>query len=200
MTTQQPARKAKQPTGTATPGARARWRRWTLVALAVIALAAALWWRAGASDDFATLVAAGQPALSRVKSDPSQGQQHLSPGQAYVYPGRFPTSGPHDPNWVRAGFYAQPQPPTLLVHALEHGNIVIYYEQPGDDALKTLRGWSERFNGQWDGVVVAPVAGLGGRIVLSAWTKTLDLGRFDAAAAAAFIDAYRGRGPENPVR
>jgi hypothetical protein len=175
-------------------------RRWILGACAVIAGAGALWWFTGAGDDFATLAAAGKPALARVKSDPSQGQQHLNPGQAYAYASRFPTSGPHDPNWVRAGLYSQSQPPTLLVHALEHGNIVIYFERPGDDALKTLRGWSERFNGQWDGVVVAPMAGLGGRIVLTAWTRTLDLERFDAAAAAAFIDAYRGRGPENPVR
>ena len=40
----------------------------------------------------------------------------------------------------------------------------------------------------------------GEAIVLTAWTKRLRLDPFDPAAAAAFIDAYRGRGPEHPVR
>ena len=35
---------------------------------------------------------------------------------------------------------------------------------------------------------------------MTAWRKRLRLKTFDASAAAAFIDAYRGRGPENPVR
>jgi hypothetical protein len=35
---------------------------------------------------------------------------------------------------------------------------------------------------------------------LTAWTKKLSLVQFDEAAAAAFIDAFRGRGLENPVR
>ena len=44
------------------------------------------------------------------------------------------------------------------------------------------------------------MAGLGQSVVLTAWAKRLDLDRFDPAPAAAFIDGYRGRGPENPVR
>ncbi len=42
--------------------------------------------------------------------------------------------------------------------------------------------------------------GMGKRVVLVAWTKLLRLRKFDAASAAAFIDAYRGRGPEQRVR
>lgn len=37
-------------------------------------------------------------------------------------------------------------------------------------------------------------------ILLTAWTKMLRLAKFDAASAAAFIDRFRGRGPEHPVR
>ena len=48
--------------------------------------------------------------------------------------------------------------------------------------------------------MAVPKQGLGQTIELTAWTKLLRLETWDAALAAAFIDAYRGRGPENPVR
>jgi hypothetical protein len=49
-------------------------------------------------------------------------------------------------------------------------------------------------------VVAAPSSGLGKAVVLTAWRKILKLDEFDPAAAAAFIDKFRGRGPENRVR
>ncbi|NJL86481.1 MAG: DUF3105 domain-containing protein [Leptolyngbyaceae cyanobacterium SM1_1_3] len=47
---------------------------------------------------------------------------------------------------------------------------------------------------------MVPKAGLGDKIVLTAWTKKLVIPEFDPQAAATFIDEYRGRSPENPVR
>ncbi len=194
--------KARKQKGAISPpaGSRMRTRLIVVLAVAIVGLAA-VWWFSTADDRaFSGLASAGEPALSKVVSEPNAGRQHIQAGATYRYPSRFPTSGPHDPNWVRSGFYTSPQAPTLVVHALEHGNIVIYYERPGEPALAQLMGWSERFRGQWDGVVVLPASGLGEAVVLTAWTKRLELERFDAAAAAAFIDAYRGRGPENRVR
>ncbi|PZO09992.1 MAG: hypothetical protein DCF25_21065 [Leptolyngbya foveolarum] len=86
------------------------------------------------------------------------------------------------------------------MHSLEHGNIVVYYDQPGTEATKALESWANQFSGAWDGVVVTPKAGLGESIVLTAWTKQLNLTEFEPEAAASFIDENRGRGPENPVR
>ena len=40
----------------------------------------------------------------------------------------------------------------------------------------------------------------GNAVLLNAWTKSLKLEPFDPVTAAGFIDTYRGRGPENPVR
>ena len=101
---------------------------------------------------------------------------------------------------MEPGFYDVPQPPNQLVHAVEHGHIAIYYERPGAAALETIRSWTELYDGHWDGIVATPMPGLGKKVVLTAWTKRLSLKKFDAPAAAAFIDEYRGRGPENPVR
>ncbi|MCG8458808.1 MAG: ABC transporter permease, partial [Holophagales bacterium] len=69
--------------------------------------------------------------------------------------------------------YRLPQRPGQLVHALEHGSVVIYYDQPGPEALATLKDWAGLYTGTWDGVVLTPMDGLGEEVVLNAWTKTL---------------------------
>ncbi|MDA0999874.1 MAG: DUF3105 domain-containing protein [bacterium] len=168
---------------------------------AVVLFAAYSWWQA--ADDkknFQKLAAAGKGAPSRAEQLPSLGNAHLQPGQAGSYADRFPTSGAHAPNWSTPGFYDAPQPKEMLVHALEHGNIVIYYDQPDPKTLGAIRAWTDLYRGQWDGVIAVPAKGLGARVVLTAWTRRLAMDRFEPAAAAAFVDAYRGRGPENPVR
>ena len=154
----------------------------------------------GASRSFVALAAEGEAALAQVETQPSRGQTHLQPGQGTNYGSQFPLSGPHHRVPARPGFYDAPQLPIQLVHALEHGHVVIYYDQPDDADLDELKSWADLYTGGWDGVVVTPMAGLRGRVVLTAWAKRLTLSPFDAASAAAFIDAYRGRGPENRVR
>ena len=180
-------------------------RRGTAIGLVLVAAAAVAagvygwdWFSTGRGFD--ALAARGQSALSRVQEIASLGGGHLEPGETLRYEDRFPTSGRHDPIWAVAGYYTDPQPPTKLVHALEHGNIVIYYDKPSAEALETLRDWADLYSGQWDGVVLTPAAELGASLVLTARAKRLDLSQWEPASAAAFIDAYRGRGPEHPVR
>ncbi|HSR71433.1 MAG TPA: DUF3105 domain-containing protein, partial [Kiloniellales bacterium] len=100
-----------------------------LGAAAVIA-GAYLWWQqSNVEGEFMALAQAGEPALSRVESQPNRGSDHLRPGQTHNYGEPFPTSGIHAPTWTQAGFYDEPQRSIELVHALEHGNIVIYYDE-----------------------------------------------------------------------
>ncbi|PZO60414.1 MAG: hypothetical protein DCF15_01885 [Phormidesmis priestleyi] len=144
---------------------------------------------------------AGKAALSAVETFPDKGQKHVEPGESVNYEQVFPTSGPHDPNPIAPGFYTQEQRPEQLVHSLEHGNIVVYYDEADAQTKQTLQSWATQFPGAWDGVVVVPMSGIKASIVLTAWTKQLTLLRpFAPDAAASFIDLYRGRGPENPVR
>ncbi len=174
-----------------------------LGAIAVAALVAGglyLWRNYQTSGDFEALAAQGQAALARVETTTNLGGGHLTPGQGHVYNERFPTSGIHDRVPVDPGFYQDSQPATKLVHSVEHGHIVIYYESPGAEAIQILKDWTALYGGHWDGVVAAPSSGLGKAVVLTAWRKILRLDEFDPAAAAAFIDQFRGRGPEKPVR
>lgn len=188
--------------GTYSQGKRRRDYVLVAAAIIVVAVGAALyWWRAaGVERAFLELAAQGRPELARVQTFNSEGREHLDQNVPVEFPGRFPTSGNHYPVWADPGFYNAPQAPELLVHAAEHGNIVIYYDRPGDEAMAILRGWTNLYNGRWDGVVVTPMPGLGTTVVVTAWTKRMTLEQFDPAAAAAFVDAYRGRGPEHPVR
>ena len=146
------------------------------------------------------LAAEGQDKLAAVVTEPDRGRAHGQHGAPYVYPTPFPTSGNHDPIPTEPGFYKTPQSAGRLVHAAEHGHIVIYYDKPGAEAIAQLEDWAGLYGGNWDGVVAVPSSGLGDKVVLTAWRKRLDLEPYDATAAAAFIDAFRGRGPENPVR
>ena len=171
------------------------------IAAAIIIVAGVYWWTSSATEnEFLALAAHGEAALSDVRREPSGGRTHLQLGETHTYNSRFPLSGPHHPVPTQPGFYDFTQPAIQLVHALEHGHIVIYYDQPGADVLETLRQWVDFYSGPWDGIVVTKMPRLGERIELTAWTRRLGMPKFDAARAAAFVDAFRGRGPENRVR
>lgn len=182
---------------------RAGGKRWAFRAvLAAAAIGAGLAWWVSSTDErgFIALAAQGQEGLKRIETVSSAGGGHLAPKESRVYSSRFPTSGRHHRSWTDAGFYRTPQMATQLVHALEHGNIVIYYDKPGPKVIETLEAWTGLYTRQWSGVIAAPMPRLGSAVVLTAWTKRLKLAPFKAAPAAAFIEAFRGRGPEHPVR
>ncbi len=171
------------------------------VAVAAVVGAGVWWWQSEqVESSFLAFAAEGQSALQDVKALPDRGAGHLSFGQTPRAGIPFPTSGIHESTSVRAGFYTDARRPTQILHSLEHGNVVVYYDDPGAEALATLESWAGIYGGQLDGLVVAPGPSLGRGIVLTAWTRILRLDEFDPAAAAAFIDAFRGRGPEATVR
>ena len=117
------------------------------------------------------------------------------------------TSGPHwDPSGIAAwGAYATPQNETQVIHNLEHGGIVIWYDP---DALDTdqvaeltsyvegqvASGISGRFK-----FILSPWSGedFGGVIAVTAWRHLLVLEAFDMSAVRAFADAnYLRHAPE----
>jgi len=152
------------------------------------------------AQSFDALVRKGQAQLSRVQTAPDNGGAHVPMGTPVAKDEPFPLSGPHWGRPTPPGFYKEAQPKGELVHALEHGQVVVYYDAPGFKALNVLMRWTREFSGPWSGLIAVPSKGLGAALVLTAWRRRLDLPAFDEAALAAFIDAYSGRGPENRVR
>jgi len=186
----------------ANPPPRRRGLPWFWVVLAALVAwgGYTLWQGRAAAVGFERYLAAGQEIELAVEEQPSLGSAHLQPGARFRYGEVTPTSGPHSPYALATGFYTKPQSVERLVHNLEHGNIVVYYDAADPDTLKLLKAWARIFDGPMDGIVVVRMEGLGREVVLTAWQKKLVLEPFDPVAAAAFIDAYRGRGPEAKVR
>ena len=141
--------------------------------------------------------------ISQVETFESQGRDHR-PGEDIDYDPVPPLSGPHWNDWVSAGFYSETPRLEEVVHSLEHGAVVIYYDEANlsDEAEASLRAWAANKDGQWQSIVVAPNPNENprGDYVLTAWTHRLVLEDYDAEAVQAFAAEYLGRGPENPVR
>jgi len=141
--------------------------------------------------------------ISQVETFESQGREHRSGD--IDYDRVPPLSGPHWGDWESAGFYTETPRLERLVHSLEHGAVVIYYDEANlsDEAEASLRAWSANKDGDWQSVIVAPNPNENprGDYVLTAWTHRLVLEEeYDAEAVQAFAAEYLGRGPENPVR
>jgi len=58
-----------------------------------------------------------------------QGREHWEKTklETFQYNSNPPTSGPHDPDWIRPGVYDTAQDKYKLIHSLEHGYVVVHY-------------------------------------------------------------------------
>ncbi len=144
---------------------------------------------------------------------PATSQRHVSSLTAKVKYSSFPpTSGPHYLQPSLWGNYTSPLVQVQSVHNLEHGGIVLQY------GAKVSRADIDEINAFYsespNGLLVAPLAALGSKISLAAWTAdpaklaardakgyhgTGHLAlctRFDEKAFKAFRNAFRGKGPE----
>ena len=137
-------------------------------------------------------------ALANVQTFTDQGQAHLDAGApAPDYNSDPPTSGPHAPAAAACGIYRQAPPDINLVHDLEHGVIVAFYDPASaSEARDDLEAFARDAGTH---VIVAPREGMAAPITLTAWTHMLTLDGFDAAAVDAFYGEYAQRGPEAGV-
>ena len=134
-------------------------------------------------------------ALTNVQTFPDQGQLHLAAGDpAPDYNSDPPTSGPHAPTAAACGIYREAPPDINLVHDLEHGVIVIYYNPvTAADAREDLESFARDAGTH---VIVTPREGMEKPITLTAWTYLLSLDAYDRGAIDAFYGEYAQRGPE----
>jgi hypothetical protein len=160
----------------------------------------------------------GSPPEFAGTEQPNDGGTHVAPGTncrapeapcgADPYSSIPATSGPHwDPsalaNW---GAYSTPQPETQLIHSLEHGGIVIWYDP---DALEEAE--IAELTAYVEGQVATGSGGrfkfistpwgdtedLGGAVAVTAWRHLLTLEDFNMEAIRAFADQnYQRWAPE----
>ena len=120
-----------------------------------------------------------------------------------------PSGGAHYGLWAVWGFYRSPVNPRQVVHNEEHGGVIIWWgpEVPSSTVDKLEAFYQQKPEGMFG----TPIAGLGKKIALTAWTGDVakyyrngDYGmghlaicsRYDEKAFATFRDAFRGKGPE----
>jgi hypothetical protein len=118
-----------------------------------------------------------------------------------------PTSGVHFPGTFEAGFYDAERLATLpqfpvgyLVHNLEHGYVIFWYDCAGlaATACSELKSSIQATMDEFDGVklIAFPWESIAEPVVLTSWGKILRLDAYDGGRAAAFVRANRNQAPE----
>lgn len=143
------------------------------------------------------------PTLSPVpSSDPARGTNDADFGSAHVnspttvqFSELPPTSGSHWPTPagpIKAGVYTQRQPFEATLHNLEHGGIVIFYNNLSADEVTKLNDFVRSASaGPYRKVLDAPYPDLSrAKIVITAWRWHLDLQSVDTAALQKFIQVH----------
>lgn len=152
------------------------------------------------------LTAAARAADCTVRSFPSQGRSHTD--KTVKYRTNPPTSGPHHPTWAQDGIYEPGTTPKkeMLVHALEHGRILIQY-RPGTPArriaqLETLFNEEIRGTPGFHQLLFENNTNMSYAVAATSWQQLLGCpkwnnGIFDAIRA--FRAQYMGKAPEPNV-
>ena len=114
-----------------------------------------------------------------------------------------PTSGDHWSTPARCGFYIQPVPDELVVHNMEHSNIVVSYNLTTQDDFDALVNVYEDLPEFWRDhfTVVRPYAKISeGKVAVSAWGVLDEMNGVDPGRIMRFFEHYVGRlGPEGAI-
>lgn len=107
-----------------------------------------------------------------------------------------PTGGIHRSTWQNCGIYETPQDTAQIVHSLEHGAVWLAYRPslPVDQVTALEALVSEQAE-----VILSPYPGLSDDVVMTAWGKQLVIESLPDERITAFIERFRGNGPEDAV-
>lgn len=118
-------------------------------------------------------------------------------GRPTCYGSNPPTSGPHSPSEARRGIYTQPVPKEQLVHSMEHGAVIIWYNCT--DCDEVISGIGQVVDGYLqDGkeVVMTPYPGMEeNTIALTAWSRLdkFSIGDYSEERLRRFVEAHERR-------
>ncbi|WNR44896.1 DUF3105 domain-containing protein [Paenibacillus roseipurpureus] len=132
----------------------------------------------------------------QVTTDKDYGRDHKD--GTLMYEMKIPTSGTHSPHDLKFGFYKEKPPTEKIVHNMEHGDIIIHYHPDAPKALLDQIEYLTHFTTAGAGVLAVPNPDVPAdqEVVVTAWTKTMPLAKFDEASVGTFIYEYINKGPE----
>lgn len=123
-------------------------------------------------------------------------------GKVTCYHSNPPTSGPHSATDVPWGVYDKPVPKEQLVHNMEHGGVIVWYNCTNcDDLTAQIKNVVEEYLRDGKELVMSPYPGMEeNTIALTAWSR---LDKFPTSdytedRLRRFVDAHERRfNPEN---
>ena len=148
-----------------------------------------------------------QPEPQLGTAYPIASRDHIQFGQqAADYNTDPPTSGQHYDNPSEAGFYDVAPADEFMVHSLEHGYIVIYFNctdlsDADCDGLKTEiedtmdRAGTSRNTGT-PKLIAAPRPTMENLVTFTSWGRLYRTDNFDPDELLAYVDLYRDKAPE----
>lgn len=175
----------------------ARVRQYIIIALAVIGIGAILW---------AIIAPNFRPDIGEAVEEMSA--DHVEEGED---PGPYnadpPSSGAHYAADLEAGFYDPedisgfgPYPEGYLVHNLEHGYVVFWYncEILDPAACNDLKASIQKVmdRERYLKVIAFPWSSIDVPVVMTSWTRRLAFDTFDPELARQFVRTYRNQAPE----
>jgi hypothetical protein len=123
--------------------------------------------------------------------------RRTDPGRSHVESPRYtvdpPSGGPHLPRPASPGFkeVAATPPDGAVVHAMEHGFVVVWYHA-GDPAIEELRALAREERA----VIAVARPAMAVRIAVTAWGRRLLCDSITVDQIRRFVRAFAGRGPE----
>ena len=122
-----------------------------------------------------------------------------------LYPDRPAASGQHYGNWMMTGVYDQLIDERALVHNLEHGYVLAYYDDDADEAgVSALKEYAQSaIDGDFKKVIVAPWDGAlegDANFAYVAWNQRQACAQFDEATFEEFLKAHHSGNGEAPEK
>jgi len=168
---------------------------WILAGLAFVGILVYLGWKQA------------QPIPRTGVAVPTQSRSHIQEGQPHdPYNSDPPTSGPHYATPANAGFYNAAPLDEQLVHNLEHGYVIIWYNcsslAAGD--CDKLKSQIQDVMGQVENspithtpkLIAVPRPTMDHELALTTWGRLDKFDGFDRQRIIDFIHAFRDDAPE----
>ncbi|MYD52774.1 MAG: DUF3105 domain-containing protein [Chloroflexi bacterium] len=140
-----------------------------------------------------------RPELEIYDNEHTTGQQiHLIAGQTADYTVIPPYAEEHSPIPQPCGAYGGTPTFEMVVHAMEHGAVAIWYapDRLGADGVEELTAITAKHFEDGHYVIQAPYGGLDTPIMLIAWGVRLPLEDVEERAIDQFFDEFHDDAPE----
>ena len=141
-------------------------------------------------------VSAAQANCEDVETLDEGARDHVEDGTDVDYETSPPTSGPHYGTPAQPGFFSSPALPEQLVHNLEHGQIVIWFDPAAPEA--TIDAIEAAVSDEGVALLASPYDDMptGSDVVFTAWAAMQECADFSSAVLDDFRGRFQGRGPE----